>query len=59
MDGVAAAIESNPEDAKELAELSERRAEVDGELSHLRTRLGLLRQRTRELRAAIPQPGLG
>ena len=51
MDGVAG--------AKELSELAERRAEVDGELSHLRTRLRLLMQRTRELRAAIPQPGLG
>ena len=59
MDGVAAAIESNPEGAKERSELAERRAEVDGELSHLRTRLLLLMQRTRELRAAIPQPGLG
>ena len=58
MDGVAAEIEVNPEGAKELSALAERRAKVDSELSHLRTRLGLLKQRTRELRA-VPQPGLG
>jgi len=59
MDGVAAAVETDPQAAKELSELAERRAAIDSELSHLRTRLGLLKQRTRELRAAIPQPGLG
>ena len=58
MDGVAAEIEARPEGARELSELAERRAKVDSELSHLRTKLGLLKQRTRELRA-VPQPGLG
>jgi hypothetical protein len=60
MDGVAAAIDTNPEGADELSALAERRARVDDELSHLRARLGLLNQRTREVRAAIPpvpQPG--
>ena len=60
MDGVAAAIDKNPEGADELSALAERRARIDDELSHLRARLGLLNQRTRELRAAIPpvpQPG--
>jgi hypothetical protein len=58
MDGVAAEIDTNPRGAKELSALAERRAKVDSELSHLRARLGLLKQRTRELRA-VPQPGLG
>jgi hypothetical protein len=58
MDGVAAQIDSNPQGAKKLSALAERRAKVDGELSHLRARLGVLKQRTRELRA-VPQPGLG
>jgi hypothetical protein len=57
MNGVAAQIEENPDGAKELSELAERRAEVDSDLSHLRARLGLLKQRSRELRA-VPQPGL-
>ena len=60
MDGVAAQIDTNPQGAKKLSALAERRANVDDELSHLRARLGVLKQRTRELRsaAAIPQPGL-
>lgn len=58
IDGVAAEIDSNPQGAKELSALAERRAKVDTELSHLRARLGVLKQRTRELRSAIPQPGL-
>jgi hypothetical protein len=58
MDGVAAAIDEDPEGAKELSALAERRAKVDSDLSHLRERLGLLKQRARELRAVIPQPGL-
>jgi hypothetical protein len=56
MDGVAAAIDANPEGAKELSALAERRARVDSDLRHLRGRLGVLKQRSRELRA-IPQPG--
>ena len=59
MDGVAASIEEDPDGAKELSALAERRARVDSELRHLRERLGLLKQRMRELRAAVPQPGLG
>jgi hypothetical protein len=58
MDGVAAEIDTNPQGAKALSALSERRAKLDSELTHLRARLGLLKQRTRELRA-VPQPGLG
>jgi hypothetical protein len=58
MDGVAAAIDTHPQGAKELSALAERRAKLDGELNHLRARLGLLNQRTRELRAAVPQPGV-
>jgi chromosome segregation ATPase len=59
MDGVAASIEEDPDGAKELSALAERRARVDSELRHLRERLGLLKQRMRELRSAVPQPGLG
>ena len=58
MNGVAAAIDADPEGAKELSALAERRAALDGELSHLRQRLVLLKQRSRELRTVIPQPGL-
>jgi hypothetical protein len=58
MDGVAAEIDSNPQGAKELSALAERRARVDSELSHLRARLGVLKQRMREVRSAVPQPGL-
>ncbi len=58
MDGVAAAIDTHPQGAQELSALAERRARLDGELSYLRARLGLLNQRTRELRAAVPQPRL-
>jgi hypothetical protein len=58
MDGVAAAIEADPEGAKELSSLAERRAKVDSDLSHLRERLGVLKARARELRAIVPQPGL-
>lgn len=57
MNGVAAAIDADPNGAKELSALAERRARLDGELSHLRARLRLLKQRTRELRAVV-QPGL-
>ena len=56
IEGVAAAIDDNPEGARELSALAERRAKVDSDLDHLRNRLGLLRQRSRELRA-VPQPG--
>jgi len=59
MDGVAASIDDAPDGAKELSELAERRARVDSDLHRLRERLGLLKQRTREVRAAVPQPGLG
>jgi hypothetical protein len=58
MDGVAAAMDTNPDGAQELSALAEQRAKVDDDLSRLRARLGLLKQRTRELRA-VPQPGLG
>jgi hypothetical protein len=58
MNGVAAAIDEDPDGAKELSALAERRAEVDSDLSHLRQRLGLLKERARELRAMVPQPGL-
>jgi len=57
VDGVAAAIDRDPAGAKELSALAERRASIDQELSHLRERLGLLKQRAREVRAAVPQPG--
>jgi hypothetical protein len=56
--GVAAAIDADPRAAKELSELAERRASLDRELRHLRDRLGLLKDRRRELRAIVPQPGL-
>ena len=65
MDGVAAAINEDPSGAKELSALAEKRASVDSDLRRLRERLGLLKQRTREVRAAVPppsavpQPGLG
>ena len=58
MDGVAAAIDADPDGARELSALAERRAKVDSDLSHLRERLGVLKERTRELRAVVPQPGL-
>ena len=65
MDGVTAAIDEDPSGAKELSALAERRASLDSDLHRLRERLGLLKQRTREVRAAVsqpgalPQPGLG
>jgi hypothetical protein len=59
MEGVAAAIDENPQEAKKLSALAARRASLDSEITHLRARLGLLKQRTREVRAAVPQPGLG
>ena len=58
MDGVAASINGDPAGAKELSALAARRASLDKELSHLRERLGLLKQRASEVRAAVPQPGL-
>jgi hypothetical protein len=58
MDGVAASIDEDPDSAKELSRLAERRAKLDGDISHLRERLGLLKERARELRAVVPQPGL-
>ena len=58
MDGVAAGIEADPQGAQELSSLAERRAKLDRDLRHLRERLGLLKERTRELRAVVPQPGL-
>lgn len=59
MDGVAASIDVDPNGAKELSALAERRATIDRELGHLRGRLGVLKQRTRELRAVVPQPQPG
>jgi hypothetical protein len=58
MDGVAAAIEADPQGAKELSALAERRAKLDRELDHLRERLGVLKERTREVRAIVPPPGI-
>lgn len=57
IDGVAAVIDEDPSGAKELSALAERRANVDSDLHRLRERLELLKQRTREMRAAVPQPG--
>jgi hypothetical protein len=59
MHGVAASIDADPDGAKELSALAERRAKVDSDLSYLRERLGVLRRRASELRAVVPQPGLG
>jgi hypothetical protein len=42
--------------AQELALLARRRARVDGDLNHLRSRLELLRVRARQARASLPQP---
>lgn len=58
IDGVAAAIDADPEGAKELSALAERRAELDGDLRHLRERLRVLKEHKRELRTIIPQPGM-
>jgi hypothetical protein len=60
MDDVTASIDVDPDVAQELSALAERRAAIDDELGHLRARLGALKQRTRELRAVIPQaqPGV-
>ncbi len=58
MDGVATALEADLEGAKELSVLAERRASLDRDLAYLRERLRLLKERTRELRTVIPQPGL-
>src|SRR5262245_52795980 len=58
IDGVAAAIEGDPEGVQKLSALAERRAKLDRDLTHLRERLGLLKERARELRAVVPQPGL-
>jgi hypothetical protein len=61
MEGVTAAIEKGDSGrrAEELSELAVRRAQIDGDLTHLRSRLGLLRRRARELRATLPQPEPG
>jgi hypothetical protein len=58
MNGVAAVIDDDPQGAKELSVLAEQRARVDRDLRQLRERLGQLRDRTREIRAIVPQPGL-
>lgn len=58
MDGVAAAIDADPQGAKELSALAERRAKLDHDLGHLRERLGLLKDRMREVRTIVPQPGV-
>jgi hypothetical protein len=58
IDGVAAAIDADPQGAKELPALAERRAKLDRDLSYLRDRLGLLKERRREVRAVIAQPGM-
>src|SRR5262245_23134241 len=50
MEGVAAAIDADPQGARELSALAERRTKLDHDLGHLRERLGLLKERTRELR---------
>jgi hypothetical protein len=58
IDGVTAAIGADPQGAKELSALAERRAKLDRDLSHLRGRLGLLKERARELRAVVPPQGI-
>ena len=57
IEGVTVAINSGDSGsrARELSLLARRRAKLDGELAHLRDRLGLLRGRARELRAMLPQ----
>ncbi len=58
IEGVTAAINSGDSHrrAEELSLLARRRAKVDGDLAYLRDRLGLLRNRVRELRSMLPQP---
>ena len=58
IEGVTAAIDVDPEGAKELSALAERRASLDRDLSHLRARLELLKQRAREMRSVIPPQGI-
>jgi hypothetical protein len=58
IEGVAEAINNGDSHrrAEELSLLARRRTKVDGDLAHLRDRLGLLRSRARELRSMLPQP---
>jgi hypothetical protein len=58
MDGVTASLEvGDPEGARTLSALAERRARLDRDLTHLRDRLGALKARRHELRTVVPQPG--
>jgi hypothetical protein len=57
IDGVTSALNNGNSErrAEELTLLTRRRSKVDGDLTHLRGRLDLLRRRIREIRAALPQ----
>jgi hypothetical protein len=56
IEGVAAGLTvGDSRRAEELSALADRRAKLDGDLVHLRSRLGLLKLKARELRAMLPQ----
>jgi hypothetical protein len=58
IEGVTSAINDGNSNrrAQELSLLARRRAKVDGDLNHLRSRLDLLRVRARHVRASLTQP---